>query len=110
MKFLFLILLAIISICFITVGSKPVLQYNRFKHSKELALLKERFPGSNMKLLRELNTTLKKQRASLRMIISMEKELQRTARNLERYEWEPEALALAKNTGDRNIPFSAWAG
>ena len=109
MKSIFLIILTI-SIFLMTVNSKPVLQFNRFKHSKELALLKARFPGSNMKLLRELNTTLKKQRASLRLIISMEKELQRTARNIERYEWEPEALALAKNTGDRNIPFSAWAG
>ena len=109
MKSIFVIILTMATFL-ITVNSKPVLQYNRFKHSKELASLKLRFPASNMKLLRELNTALKKQRASLRLIISMEEELQRTARNIERYEWEPEALALAKNKGDRNIPFSAWAG
>ena len=105
MNLISLVFVFIVSIL-ITIDSKPVLRSDRFKHSRELAVLKERFPASNIKLLRELNRNIKKTQASLRLVINMEKELKRTARNISRFSWEPEALARTKD----HLPFSSWAG
>ena len=94
-----------------TACFKPVYKYDRFKHSRELASLKERFPASNIKMLRELNRNIKKTQRSLRLVISMEKELKRTARNIGSYNWEPETLPVVQNNEEyRNQPFSSWAG
>eukprot|EP00092_Neocalanus_flemingeri_P012568 GFUD01013546.1.p1 GENE.GFUD01013546.1~~GFUD01013546.1.p1 ORF type:complete len:115 (+),score=13.87 GFUD01013546.1:23-367(+) len=96
---------------FITVCSKPVYKFERFKHNRELATLKEKFPASSIQILRELNRNIKKTQAGVRLVISMEKELKRTARNMGRLNFEPlKRTVVKKNDEYRNLPFSSWAG
>jgi hypothetical protein len=96
---------------FLTISSKPVFKYDRFKHSRDLASMKEKFPRLEIKMLRDLNRNIKKTQKSLRLVISMEKELKRTARNIGSYNWKPETLSVNQNIEEnRNQPFSSWAG
>ena len=78
---------------------------DRFKHSRELAALSREYPRSSLDMLREINRNIKKTRASLRLVISMEREMQRTARNIQRSN-----IVSLKNSESSSTPFSSWAG
>ena len=92
---------------FVTACAKPVFKFDRFKHNRELATLKEKFPTSSIQILRELNRNIKRTRTGLRLVISMERELKRAARHIETSNFDLLKWTVEINDEYRNPPFSS---
>ena len=107
-----LVLLLLSSILILGSESKP---FDRYRQSRELALLTQDNPGYSIELLRQIRRDIRRSQASLKLVISMERELQRVARHIsDTFKEEPSPpLKRVSGSGSEeseSIPFSAWAG
>ena len=94
--------------------------HNRHGHSRDLGRLAAENPGTSLEILRQIRRNIRKSQASLKLVISMERELQRVARSVashitDNVEVEPlPALPLPRQQKSQQensqVPFSAWAG
>merc|ERR1711953_246680 len=105
------ILLLLLSFFLISVTvSQP---HNRHKHSRDLGGLAAENPGTSLHILRQIRRNIRKSQASLKLVISMERELQRVARHITD-SVEPRVAVQARQQRDQQdksqLPFSAWAG
>merc|ERR1712154_156722 len=105
-----LVLLLTSSLLMTMVVCKP---YNRYEAGRELASLATDNPGASIDLLRQIRRNIRKTQASLKLVISMEKELQRVARhitdNLGQEQGDDKEPDKEVRQG-QSPPFSAWAG
>merc|ERR1711953_1163922 len=110
------ILLLLLSFLLISVTvSQP---HNRHKHSRDLGGLAAENPGTSLHILRQIRRNIRKSQASLKLVISMERELQRVARSVashitdtvEQSPAEPLPQQQRSQKDNSQLPFSAWAG
>ena len=87
--------------------------FNRHQHSRELGGLAAENPGTSLVILRQIRRNIRKSQASLKLVISMERELQRVARhitdNVEPLPVLPPPQQRSQKDNSQ-VPFSAWAG
>ena len=88
--------------------------HNRHQHSRELAELAAENPGSSLEILREIRRNIRASQASLKLVISMERELQRVARHIT-VSVEPRGDDVQPpqqrdEQDNSQLPFSSWAG
>ena len=107
-----LVLLLLSSLVILGSQSKP---FDRYQQSRELALLTQDNPGTSIELLRQIRRNIRRSQASLKLVISMERELQRVARHISDTFKEEPSSHLKRGSGSEweeseSIPFSAWAG
>ena len=104
------ILLLLLSFLLISVTvSQP---HNRHKHSRDLGGLAAENPGTSLHILRQIRRNIRKSQASLKLVISMERELQRVARHITDHV-EPLTAPPRQQRSQKDssqVPFSPWAG
>ena len=91
---------------------------NRHDHSRELGRLAAEKPGTSLDILRQIRRNIRRSQASLKLVISMERELQRVARSVashitdtvEQSPAEPLPQQQRSQKDNSQLPFSAWAG
>ena len=102
-----------ITTIFLLISMSVSQPYNRHQHSRELARLAAENPGTSLEILREIKRNIRASQASLKLVISMEKELQRVARhitdNLGQEQGDDKEPSKEVRQG-QSPPFSAWAG
>ena len=98
---------------FLLISMSVSQPHNRHQHSRELAELAAENPGSSLEILREIRRNIRASQASLKLVISMERELQRVARHIT-VSVEPRGDVQHPQQRDEQdnsqLPFSAWAG
>ena len=86
----------------------------RHGHSRELGGLAAENPGTSLAILRQIRRNIRRTQASLKLVISMERELQRVARhitdNVEPSPAQPLPRQQRSQQDNSQVPFSAWAG
>lgn len=89
---------------------------NHHSSSRELAELVSQFPGTSLEILREVRDNIRRTQAGIKLVIKMERELRRTARDIrDEMEERGDVKNIVKRSGTQQSftqppPFSAWAG
>ena len=86
---------------------------NHHQSSRELAAFVQQFPGTSLEILREVRDNVRRTQTGIKLVLKMERELRRTARNILEENMEHENRNIVKRSEERSKehpPFSAWAG
>ena len=89
---------------------------NHHHSSRELAELVTQFPGTSLEILREVRDNIRRTQAGIKLVIKMERELRRAARDIrDQMEERSDVKSIVKRSDNEQSftqppPFSAWAG
>ena len=98
---------------FLLISMSVSQPYNRHQHSRELARLAAENPGTSLDILRQIRRNIRASQASLKLVISMERELQRVARHISvsvEHHGDVQPPQQRGQKDNSQLPFSAWAG
>ena len=104
------------SLILLTISMAAPRPRNHHSSSRELAELVAQFPGTSLEILREVRDNIRRTQAGIKLVIKMERELRRTARDIrDEMEERGDVKNIVKRSDNQQSftqppPFSAWAG